>query len=257
MNTTELIQERENLWKNNQGTVTYGIDISLALVSGVNPQELEKRFKVPIGKLEKAAQMFPELKAEIAVTRYLQEISENLNEFQAELKNMQLTGMLADKRSSFCDMGTRKAKLRLNKLSKEGVPMAKILRMALEIEDLNITAKGAPYYYRHKIYSQKSSKICELADLCQENNLIYGIQRTCNYSTSYVIYFEIPDAGQISFHTNTVLKDWPVYQGEWDGLRNSTMGKIEKAVLKLFENNPPAGKGKTSRQRENNGAPTP
>lgn len=238
MNTTEFIQQRTRLWESGRGSIDYGIDITLSELTVSDPRRLEQRFKLPVRDLEEVAKRHPRMPIERAISQYLQETTSRTTKMEAMWKNKQLAADLSDKRTSFCGIGTRKAKMRLNKLAKAGVPMAKILRLALEIQDVNIVAKGSPYFYKQKIYRKKEAMLCELADICQEEGVVYGVQKTNNHMTSYVLYFDLPGAGQISFHTNAISKKWPVYQGEWDGLQNSTLGKLEKAIKELLEANP-------------------
>lgn len=234
MDKKEFIEEREKLWKEKKGTLTYGIDLKFFSTTTSEPKKLEKRYKLPLDVLTQVAENFPTVRIEDAIARYLQKTSTNLNHYESLEKNRRLADNLADSRTSFCGIGTRKTKIRLNKLAAADVPMAKILRTALEIEDINITAKKSSYFYSQKIYRKKETMLAELAELCRQSDVTFGIQRTNNHSTSFILYFEIPDAGQISFHTNAIKGDWPVYQGTWDGRRNSTLGKIEKAVLQMF-----------------------
>ena len=243
MNTTEFIQQRTELWESGRGALDYGIDITLSGFTVSDPKRLEKRFKLPVRALEEVAERHPQMPIERAISQYLQETTTHTTKMEAMWKNEQLAADLSDKRTSFCGIGTRKAKVRLNKLAKEGIPMAKILRLALEIQDVNILAKKSSYFYKGKIYRKKEAMLYQLADICQEEGVVYGVQKTSNHMTSYVLYFDLPGAGQISFHTNVISKNWPVYQGEWDGRQNSTLGKLERAIGALLEDNPLPQKG--------------
>ena len=110
-------------------------------------------------------------------------------------------------------------------------------RLALEIENKNIIAKETSYRYKDKVYAQKSELIRELNGVCRENNVVYGIQTTDNYSTNYVIYYELPNMEQISFHNNFTKDEInviPKYTKEWDKKVNSTMGKIEAAINAVY-----------------------
>jgi hypothetical protein len=152
--------------------------------------------------------------------------------YEAELKNYELVSHLEDSRESFCGIGTRKIKLKLNKLIKDGNIDAKILRSLLELEDCNISAKKYVGKYRTKYYDKKSALLKECIGLYNQNDLVCGFQKSDNYSCNYVIYFEYGNV-QLSWHSNSNynLKKYPT---EWDGLENSTLYKLEKLINELL-----------------------
>ena len=143
---------------------------------------------------------------------------------------------LSAKRDTFCGIGTRKAKIRLNKLAKSNLT-ALLYRKALEIEDKNIQAKAWPDY-REKYYDEKSDLVDELVNICLDNKIKVGYSSTetdCYVYVEplYIVYFDMPGCEQISWHSFGKPK-CPPYDGVWDGLRNSTLPKLEKAILKEF-----------------------
>jgi len=155
-------------------------------------------------------------------------------QIEAEQKNGDLIEQLAAKRNNFVGIGTNKAKRRLNKLALSSC-LAKVVRSALEIEDKNIQAKKSYGKYRSKIYESKHKLIGEVVNLFRDNNWIFGIQESNSIPTSHIIYFEIPECEQISWHFNyDQALNWPIYEKEWDGKINSTMDKLEKITLKLL-----------------------
>lgn len=170
----------------------------------------------------------------------------NENKRKAEQKNRELQQQLEKSRGDFCGIGTRKIKLFLNKKIKEGDIIAKLYRMALEIEDKNITAKkimnkyhGYGYEYADKVYAEKHKLIRELIGLCIDNDIIYGYQVCDDISTNAIIYFELPNMEQISFHdsmSKEEIEKWNIYLKEWDGKKNSTLRKIEKTILEKYKN---------------------
>lgn len=176
------------------------------------------------------------------------------NKQKAYEKNVDLISDLEKKRDTFCGLGTRKVKLLLNKKMKEGDKVAQAYRLALEAEDKNICAKKirieyqprrSRYYrysynytdYAEKTYELKHKIVGELIKLCQENDFIYGYEDSDNYSANTVIYFELPDMEQISFH-DTLTKEekdtLKIYKKPWDGKINSTLDKIEEAINKRY-----------------------
>jgi len=149
-------------------------------------------------------------------------------------KNQKLVEKLEYERDNFAGIGTNKAKRRLNKLSLTD-PIAKAIRIALEIEDKNICAKDSYWKYKNKIYHQKYRLIIDLCELFKLQNWIYGIQKGQSHSTSHVIYFEIPGCKQISWHfTPEMNKVFPDYVGKWDKKENATIGKLEVVAKKLL-----------------------
>lgn len=80
------------------------------------------------------------------------------------------------------------------------------------------------------LYYQKEKLLTELIELCDANHYEYGYQETDNYSAKYIIYFDLPNTNQISYHTNLDVTDSPLYEKEWDGLENSTLDKLEESI---------------------------
>lgn len=143
-----------------------------------------------------------------------------------------LVSSLRQARNQFCNIGTRKLKLRLNKLSKENTD-AEYIRRLLEVEDVNIRAKGTRPYYRKRVYRIKDRMLRELVDFCEKHNYTYGAQETDDFSTKEILYFELPDGIQVSFHCNHIPAK--KYEKEWDKQQNSTLPKIEKYIEENFK----------------------
>lgn len=148
---------------------------------------------------------------------------------------------LATARTEFAGVGTRLAKVRLNKLAKNDMN-AKALRIALEIEDKNVSAKKyfggniAGMSYSDLNYTIKHEKILELIELCQQMGWRHGIHDATS-GTTHVIYFHLPGVRQISWHftpSDEELKVLPVYDGKWDKHENSVFKKLEIAICKLI-----------------------
>jgi hypothetical protein len=161
-----------------------------------------------------------------------QERQERIEQMQA--KREQLIQQLKTQRTTFAGIGTNKAKRRLNKLAIHS-PLAQAIRLALEIEDKNISAKNSYGEYQQKIYKQKQQLIVKLCQLFQEHNWTYGIQKSEIPLVTHVIFFEIPSCEQISWHfTPEDPIKLPSYQGKWDKKENSTLLKLEAAAVKLL-----------------------
>lgn len=147
---------------------------------------------------------------------------------QAEYKNDQLVDDLIDKRETLCGMGTRKTKLKLNKMIKSGSVNALILRNLLELEDANITAKRYHGVYKQASYDKKNELLKTCIDLFKRHNLKCGYHNVDNYSCPYVIYFEV-NGIQMSWHAHKSFGT-PQYMHVWDGLVNSTLSKLEQLI---------------------------
>jgi hypothetical protein len=153
----------------------------------------------------------------------------------ARIRNDELIVKLKQNRTNYAGIGTNKAKRRLNKLALTN-PLAKAVRLALEIEDKNISAKDSYGKYRDKIYNLKTKLIMDLCKLFKEQNWIYGIQDSKIPPVSHIIYFEIPTCEQISWHfTPEKENEFPAYTGKWDEKINSTIGKLEVVTKKLLQ----------------------
>ena len=152
----------------------------------------------------------------------------------ALMRHKQLKYDLAYARNNFCGIGTRKTKMRLNKLAKNGDTLAKAYRLALEAEDKNITAKQTYFDYADKVYALKEQNIKELAELCIQESWEFGKQKSDVKDAKYIIYFDLPNCDQISFHTNLDCSEYPSYEKEWDGKICSTLQKLEKTISEFL-----------------------
>src|SRR5579862_6961720 len=91
--------------------------------------------------------------------------------------------LLNTARRQFCGMGTRRTKLALNKLCSTSA-FAQALRIALEIEDKNLTAKKyhggdiAGYTYDQVAYFAKHQGIMQLVELCRLENWNFGVHKS-------------------------------------------------------------------------------
>jgi len=177
--------------------------------------------------------------------------SYNESKYEAELKNLELVCDYESFKKNMCNgLGQRKIKFFLNKKIKEGDMAADLYRIALEIENTNINAKKyrntRHVSYKDILYAEKEELLKQLLKKCEEynkineNKICYGWQHANNYSTNMLLYFELPDTEQISFHCNLSKKDigesTPEYKKVWDEKVNSTLFKLEDAILKRYGN---------------------
>lgn len=167
---------------------------------------------------------------------------------EAQQKNEELIEIMEEKRETFCGVGTRKTKLFLNKQILKDDELARAFRLALEAEDKNIQAKKTiekyrgnryiyAYEYSDKMYKEKQNYILVLCDLCKEQGYTYGYQENEDGFPNSIVYFELPNTEQISFHcdlTDEQIASIPHYDREWDGKINSSIGKLEEGILKTY-----------------------
>jgi hypothetical protein len=140
---------------------------------------------------------------------------------------------LDDARENFAGVGTRKAKLKLNRLATLD-PVARALRLALQAEDESASAKRYHGKWRQKHYDRKQKVLMELVECCREQGWTFGVQPTRVFP-SHVVYFDIPECQQISFHLSLPADHGlPMYGASWDGQENSTLAKLSDAVRRLF-----------------------
>lgn len=155
---------------------------------------------------------------------------------------------LVQARSAFAGIGTRKVKLALNKLAKTD-PYAHALRVALEIEDANITAARyfggdcGGYTYAEIQHLKKSENIEALIGICKSQGWVFGVQPSGVFSPTHILFFDIPGVGQLSWQYSP-KEALPVYPGQWDGQQGSALPKLEAAVSAVLA----AGSGKAKSQ---------
>ena len=168
-------------------------------------------------------------------------------------KYKDLGRILARKRKNFCGVGTKIAKLIINNF--KTMPCV-AYRLALEIEDVNIQAKQYHDWRQKHFYKIKEKLIWELCQLCETYGCVYGSRKSGGL-TKTIVFFELPDMEQISWHTKGKFAEKiPPYLIPWDGKVNSTMDKLERVICKHYgdyflksatKNNKPGAKNRIQR----------
>ena len=172
------------------------------------------------------------------------------SQLEAERKNAKLIDDLHGMRDRFCGIGTRRVKLVLNKLIASGDKIANLYRLALETEDVNITAKDAYGKYKRKRYDAKEALLKELYEAATPllDEECYGRHNESTYSTNEIIFFELPGCEQISWHTNaTFVHGIKYYDTPWDGKVNSTLEKLQYIITEKYRNEIEASAFRTMR----------
>lgn len=144
----------------------------------------------------------------------------------------ELVRQLQTARVRFCGIGTRQAKLRLNRAATRDV-LAEAFRIALEIEDCSIRGKKYRGDWSSHHYRIKTDLIHDLIEIAELNRWPYGSHKADTNFPSHIVYFDLPGCEQISFHTN-LKSEIPVYPKEWDGKRSATLAKLEVAIGKYL-----------------------
>lgn len=159
-------------------------------------------------------------------------------------KNEKLVNKYVDCKDDICGgVGQNRVKRFLNKKVKEGDKLAELYRTALELENCNINAKryGYKFAYRERYYKQKEELIQKLTELCANydgEGLVYGYVAEQGHLTTHIVYFELPNTEQISYHTNLTkeqCKAIPRYEKEWDHKEYSSMTKIVAAIESTYK----------------------
>ena len=229
-----------NFYTDNLDVINNFLGLSLTkedVIRIVNENSNLEQKEVPIVKPKKKKNPVP-WNNEEEYFYYIKESSyyDNSSRQKALVKNAQLIDELYNLRENALGIGTRKMKIRLNKIAVQNIE-AKIARMVLEIEDVSTQAKNSSWKYKEKKYFQKQELIEELVEIYKQTDYDYGIQYEENYNTNAILYFELPNGSQVSFHTNWdeeihVKK----YEKKWDGLVNSTFKKVITFVEEKFIN---------------------
>lgn len=146
--------------------------------------------------------------------------------------------ILKDARDNFAGLGTRKAKIRLNRLAKTE-PLAQAVRLALEAEDASTTGKKYGCgKWSSRSYNKKHVLIHELIVLCEQHEWVYGKHATQGWPP-FIVYFDLPGVDQISFHMYLDRPaNIPDYVKAWDGRTHSTFKKLEAAIKVLLKLGP-------------------
>lgn len=149
----------------------------------------------------------------------------------------ELVRQLRTAREVFCGVGTKQIKLQLNRLGRANL-LAHAFRIALEIEDCSVLGKKYRGEWSTTYYAKKTALIHELIEICKEAGWTHGAHKSDVSYPTHIVYFELPGCEQISFHTN-LRTEIPTYEKEWDGKRESTLGKLEVAIDSFLKNGAP------------------
>lgn len=154
-------------------------------------------------------------------------IAKNLSEWYKKIKD------------NFLGIGTGSIDSLFDKLKSDCVydeSLMNIVFLLLKTECVSMDAKTT--LKSKQCYRTKNLNIITLLNMYKEyGKLNYGFQ-TCNdkgAKINYIVYFELPDGKQVSFHTHFNKEDihgkgFSQYNGKWDRIRYSTFDKLEKFI---------------------------
>lgn len=142
------------------------------------------------------------------------------SKYEAEIKNEKLIRQKKNIKDNYCGLALKKTKLALNKLIKQDVKYADVLRNALELEDTNIKSKDCYGWVKNANYQHKEDLLKILIESCKKYpELIYGYQKSDVRDTDHIFYLELPiTKKQISWHCNlwNIKQLVPKYEKEWE-----------------------------------------
>lgn len=131
-------------------------------------------------------------------------------------------------------IGTNKIKRRLNKLAKDN-KIAEIIRLMIEIEDVNILAKKYYGDYRDKKYNEKQMLLYKLIKIYKNTEYVFGYHDSDVRPAVCILFFELDeDFEQVSWHSTILYNEVEKYKNEWDGKENSTYPKLLNYIEKKF-----------------------
>lgn len=102
------------------------------------------------------------------------------------------------------------------------------------------TSRHAPVSYRDAAYRRKEDAIATLCVALAKSDLAWGWgDDQANTIAPYVLYVELPDVGQVSFHAPT-RGPGPEFHPGWDGVRGSEERAIRFCEIVAGERSPGA-----------------
>ena len=172
-------------------------------------------------------------------TQFKKEKEERQKRYEEKIKK------LKELRKTALWVWTRKIKLRLNKLAKQWDNIAKLLRLLLELEDINIRAKQTDKYYQDKVYNMKDWHIKEVITFLRQINYDkdYWFKKDTELDDkAMVFYCDLPWTGeQVSWHTyngNNIIPEEYLkieYKKDWTWeTEETTYEIILRSIEKLY-----------------------
>lgn len=155
---------------------------------------------------------------------------------EIEAANRENIMILEYSRYDACGIGSKKLKLRLNKLKKNGDKVASVLRKLIEAEDSNISAKKYFGKYRDRYYGNKEMYLMDSIEDMKELGWTFGYSTEVGKNAKYVMYVYLPNGSQLSWHmvndSNKVRL--PEIDVKWDGLPATTLTKLYDYVMVAY-----------------------
>jgi hypothetical protein len=155
---------------------------------------------------------------------------------EIEKANEENIMILEYSRHEACGIGSKKLKLRLNKLKKSGDKVASVLRNLIEAEDSNISAKKYFGKYRTRYYENKEMYLMDSINDMKELEWTFGYSREVGKNAKYVMYVYLPNGSQLSWHmvNDRNMVRLPEIDVKWDGLPATTLTKLYDYVMVAY-----------------------
>lgn len=146
------------------------------------------------------------------------------------LKHKQLLKDYKVAKNKLCGIGIEEVKNRLEKFSKHD-NKAKAYKLLLEAIVFNTIAKDFHRKGSNRFYKIKDMLLEKLIRMCNKYHYNVGWHESDIEDKNYIVYFQLPNCKQISFHTDVNVDNIPMFHDDWDGIINSSIWKIEEAIL--------------------------
>lgn len=193
-------------------------------------QVILKKERISYGKYISSEKK--KIKREVEATLYTGDYNKELlyatNTTSEKIRDRKNKGMCGVGLSKVCEI-----------LSESKDEYAELYKLALYAELNSYDAKHCSNYNeRETMYANKERHIKALAKLCKEHNIKCGYMIEYTHMTNAIIYFDLPDCAQISFHMKLYDNELKTllgrYDGKWDGFENSTLVKLEDVIYKRY-----------------------
>jgi len=152
-----------------------------------------------------------------------------LRNIKSTNQNIVSLSKLENHKKSACGMGLRKLIKHLDAMSRVGDNTElRLLKMLLETEFANLSAKQHSGKEKSLIYERKDILLYQMSELLDELGWRYGINDATGKNACYLVYVYLPNGVQLTWHSNDlyIYEYYPLIDVEWDGQVCMTMDKI-------------------------------
>lgn len=136
-------------------------------------------------------------------------------------------------RNELCTLGTNKVKRRLAKIATKN-SRARLFRTILDLEDANLCAKKYFGKTRRRYYEMKDTLLRDVISLANEMKLNHGYGKDEKQTFHSKVYYVEFNGIQFSWHCQGTYHGVPNFEDSWDGIKHSSLGKLEMLILNEF-----------------------